>query len=126
MTAIDTSIIIPANNEEAWLGRCLEALLAQDAQAGAVEIVVVGNACTDGTVALARSFVPAAEGSGHLTGEAGQRSAALSFPLSATALGCLAAAVVLAWSMTRSRPADEGERQIASRQSETADRKSQA
>ena len=64
MTDFDTSIIIPANNEEAWLGRCLAALLAQDAAAGVVEIVVVGNACTDGTVALARSFVPAAEARG--------------------------------------------------------------
>ena len=71
------------------------------------------------------SFVPAGEGSGHLTGEAGQRSAALSFPLSAAAMACLAAAVVLAWSMTRSRPADEGESQAGNRKSEIGNRKSQ-
>lgn len=60
MTAFETSVIIPAHDEEAWLARCLAALLAQDAAAGAVEVVVVANACRDGTVALARGFAPQA------------------------------------------------------------------
>lgn len=50
------SVIIPAHNEKAWLGRCLDALLAQDATAGVVEIIVAANACRDGTVALAQDY----------------------------------------------------------------------
>jgi glycosyltransferase involved in cell wall biosynthesis len=48
------SIIIPANNEEAHLGACLDALVRQDYE-GAAEVIVSANACTDGTVALAES-----------------------------------------------------------------------
>lgn len=54
------SVIIPANNEEALLGRCLESLLASDSPACAVEIVVVANGCTDRTADIARGFVPRA------------------------------------------------------------------
>ncbi len=57
------SVIIPANNEAAYIGACLEALIPEPVQAGAgaggsggTEIVVVANACTDDTVAIARSF----------------------------------------------------------------------
>lgn len=50
------SVIIPAHNEAAWLGRCLDALLAQDSMATSVEVLVVANACTDGTVALAAGY----------------------------------------------------------------------
>ncbi len=49
------SVIIAARNEEALIGRCLAALLAQDAGAGAVEVIVAANACTDATVARARA-----------------------------------------------------------------------
>ncbi|MEJ6404884.1 glycosyltransferase [Yoonia sp. 2307UL14-13] len=49
------TVIIPANNEEALLPHCLEAVLAQDDK-GAVEVIVAANACTDGTVAVAESF----------------------------------------------------------------------
>lgn len=56
MTIYDISVIIPAHNEAAWLGRCLDTLLAQDATATSVEILVVANACTDGTVALATGY----------------------------------------------------------------------
>lgn len=54
------SVIIPASNEEALLGRCLETLLASESPACPIEIVVVANGCTDRTVDLARSFLPAA------------------------------------------------------------------
>ena len=64
MTDFDISIIIPAHDEEAWLARCLAALMAQDTAAGAAEIVVVANACRDGTVAVARGFAPQAEARG--------------------------------------------------------------
>ncbi|MEE9429065.1 MAG: glycosyltransferase family A protein [Paracoccaceae bacterium] len=42
------SIIIPANNEEAYIGACLGALLAQKTDRAA-EVIVAANACTDAT-----------------------------------------------------------------------------
>lgn len=51
------SIVIPAYNEEALLGRCLEAVLAEARRAGGeVEIVVVDNASTDSTRAVAERY----------------------------------------------------------------------
>lgn len=55
MADIDLSVIIPAHDEEAWIARCLAALLAQDGPTGTVEILVVANACRDHTVAIAES-----------------------------------------------------------------------
>jgi glycosyltransferase involved in cell wall biosynthesis len=60
MAFYDLSVIIPAHNEEAWLDRCLSALLAQDDLAGRIEIVVVANDCRDATVAIAQGHVPRA------------------------------------------------------------------
>jgi glycosyltransferase involved in cell wall biosynthesis len=51
------SIIIPAHNEEAVIGRSLGAL-CRGRLAGDVEIIVVCNGCTDGTARIARSFGP--------------------------------------------------------------------
>lgn len=50
------SILIPANNEEGYLGPCLDGLLAQ-VTARTAEIIVSANACTDATVEIARSYV---------------------------------------------------------------------
>jgi len=47
------SIIIPAHNEEAVIGRCLGSLLA-DADPGEMEIIVVCNGCQDRTADRAR------------------------------------------------------------------------
>lgn len=58
------SVIMPASNEAAWIGRSLAALLAQDAAAGAVEIIVSANACRDGTEAVAEGFAPQARARG--------------------------------------------------------------
>lgn len=46
------SVIIPANNEEAYIQACLRAVLEQDDSAGALEVVVAANACQDRTVEL--------------------------------------------------------------------------
>src|SRR5262245_26214351 len=52
-TAPMISVIIPAHNEEAYLGRTLEALNQQDyAQ---LEIIVVANGCSDHTALIARN-----------------------------------------------------------------------
>lgn len=48
------SIVIPAYNEEAYLGQCLDAI-AMHAAARACEVIVVDNASTDGTRALIES-----------------------------------------------------------------------
>jgi glycosyltransferase involved in cell wall biosynthesis len=48
------SVVVPAHNEAAVLGRLLEAL-----SPGEFDIVVVANGCTDDTADIARSFGPA-------------------------------------------------------------------
>ena len=58
-------IIIAAHNEEAYLPRCLAALLAQDPAAGPLEVIVAANGCTDRTVALAEAEAPAFAAAGH-------------------------------------------------------------
>ena len=51
------SIILAANNEEGYIGTCLDALLAQDSTAGVLDVVVVANACTDRTEAIVEGAV---------------------------------------------------------------------
>ncbi|UYV38725.1 glycosyltransferase [Rhodobacteraceae bacterium D3-12] len=62
------SVIIPANNEAALIGRCLEAVLGSDPKPGAgsgslplpmpIEVIVAANGCSDDTAAIARSYTP--------------------------------------------------------------------
>lgn len=47
-------MILPASNEAGYIGPCLAALVAQDAEAGPVLVILAANACRDATVALAR------------------------------------------------------------------------
>ncbi len=54
------SIIIPANNEEAYLADCLEALMASEPADAPVQVLVVANACTDRTVPVAQALEPSA------------------------------------------------------------------
>lgn len=50
------SVVIPANNEEGYIGPCLDLLAQSDPPAdGPVQVVVAANGCTDGTVAEARA-----------------------------------------------------------------------
>jgi glycosyltransferase involved in cell wall biosynthesis len=54
------TVIIPAHNEEAVIGRCLDTLM-RDAPAGhQMEIIVAANGCHDRTVEIARSLAPEA------------------------------------------------------------------
>ena len=53
------SVIIPAHDEEAVIGRCLDAL-THGAEPGELEVVVVCNGCRDRTAAVARAAQPAA------------------------------------------------------------------
>ncbi len=51
------SFVIPAYNEESYLGRCLESIVREtERTAYDVEIIVVNNASTDGTRAVAASY----------------------------------------------------------------------
>jgi glycosyltransferase involved in cell wall biosynthesis len=52
---LSISLIIPAFNEEAYLGRCLDAI-AEHAGGKACEIIVVDNGSTDGTREVARRY----------------------------------------------------------------------
>ncbi|WP_322759370.1 glycosyltransferase family 2 protein [Frankia sp. Cr2] len=52
--AAPVSVVIPAHNEQAVIDRCLRALRT-GAPAGALDIVVVCNGCTDRTAELARA-----------------------------------------------------------------------
>ena len=64
MTDVDLSVIIPAHDEEAWIDRCLSALLAQEGETGRVEVLVVANACRDNTAPVAESYAPRAAARG--------------------------------------------------------------
>jgi glycosyltransferase involved in cell wall biosynthesis len=55
------SVIIPASNEEAWIGRCLRAVLESDPVPGGAEVIVVANGCRDRTAGAARA-VPVPQG----------------------------------------------------------------
>ncbi len=56
------SIVIPASNEQAFIGPCLTALLASDPVDA--EIIIVANGCHDRTAAVAQTFGPAAAARG--------------------------------------------------------------
>jgi 1,2-diacylglycerol 3-beta-glucosyltransferase len=49
------AVVVAARNEEGCLGRCLDALLAQDYPADRIEVVVADDGSTDGTAAVVRS-----------------------------------------------------------------------
>lgn len=50
------TIIIPANNEGAYIGPCLRAVLDSDSPDDPVTVIVAANGCTDATVQIANSF----------------------------------------------------------------------
>ncbi len=59
------SVLIPANNEERYIGACLKALLSSDPVPGyTVDVIVIANGCNDDTVGVARRFREMAEGRG--------------------------------------------------------------
>jgi glycosyltransferase involved in cell wall biosynthesis len=54
---IPVSVVIPAHDEAAVIGRCLDALM-RGARPGEIEVVVVCNGCSDHTAAKARAGHP--------------------------------------------------------------------
>lgn len=55
VSAAMSSVVIPAHNEAAVIGRCLSSIL-MNAEPGEFEVVVVCNGCNDKTAEIARSF----------------------------------------------------------------------
>ena len=54
--AVDISVIIPAHNEEKYIGRCMASVKRSDHYfSGTTEIVVVCNRCTDRTAQIAKA-----------------------------------------------------------------------
>ena len=58
-------VILPAANEERYLGPCLASLYEQRA-APPLHVIVSANGCTDGTVAIARDHIAAFAARGHV------------------------------------------------------------
>jgi glycosyltransferase involved in cell wall biosynthesis len=58
------SVIIPASNEENYIGPCLTALFASDPVPGGAEAIVVANGCRDRTAEAARALGPVADAAG--------------------------------------------------------------
>ena len=58
------SVIIPASNEETYIGACLTALFASDPVPGGAEAIVVANGCRDATAARAQEFAAQAAAKG--------------------------------------------------------------
>jgi len=50
------SVIIPAHNEEAFIGKCLDSLSKQTLEKKYFEVIVVNNASKDGTAKIARKY----------------------------------------------------------------------
>lgn len=52
------SVVIPAHNEEKYIGRCLRAVISASkyVKPDSVEIIVVANRCTDKTCEIARHY----------------------------------------------------------------------
>ncbi len=52
------SVIVPAHNEEQYIGKCLRAIRTAEEQteSGSVQIIVVANRCTDKTAEIAAQF----------------------------------------------------------------------
>ncbi|MEE4187003.1 MAG: glycosyltransferase family 2 protein [Roseobacter sp.] len=57
-------IIVPANNEENYIGACLQSLLDQK-NPGEMQIIIAANACTDRTIEIAQALTEDFVAQGH-------------------------------------------------------------
>ena len=58
MNSFEFTVVIPAHNEEKYIGKCLQSVLAasERVKPDAVEIIVVANRCTDRTAEIAGQY----------------------------------------------------------------------
>lgn len=62
---MSVAIILPAHDEAAWIGACIDAVLASRGDLPAArEIIIVANACSDDTADIARTRSAAADAAG--------------------------------------------------------------
>ena len=58
MSEITVSIVIPMRNEEKYIGKCLDSLLAQEWDGGSLEVVVVNGESEDGSKQIVENMMP--------------------------------------------------------------------
>lgn len=58
------SVILPASNEQDWIGPCLAALIGSDPVPGGCEVIVIANGCRDRTAEVARGYAGRAADAG--------------------------------------------------------------
>ncbi|MFM1793710.1 MAG: hypothetical protein RL642_95, partial [Bacteroidota bacterium] len=83
------TVIIPARNEEANIGRCLDSLLQQSLPTDQREIIVVDDGSTDTTATLVESYAEKGVRLLTLTDEAGGKKAALAKGIAAAKHGII-------------------------------------
>ena len=57
MKSVQTSVIIPVNNSEKYIGRCLRSLLKQTKNENEYELIVINDASTDNTENALKPFI---------------------------------------------------------------------
>lgn len=60
----EVSVVVPAHNEEATIGVCLESLVESEYPAGKMEVILVDDGSTDNTIKKAELFEPRAVDNG--------------------------------------------------------------
>ncbi|HIO35895.1 MAG TPA: glycosyltransferase, partial [Candidatus Marinimicrobia bacterium] len=58
MSETTVSFVIPMRNEEKYIGKCLDSLLAQEWDGGHLEVVVVNGESEDGSKQIVESMMP--------------------------------------------------------------------
>ena len=58
MSETTVSVVIPMRNEEKYIGKCLDSLLAQEWDGGSLEVVVVNGESEDGSKQIVENMMP--------------------------------------------------------------------
>ncbi|MFM1795217.1 MAG: hypothetical protein RL642_1602 [Bacteroidota bacterium] len=88
-TTEKVTVIIPARNEEANIGRCLDSLLQQTLPSDQVEIIVVDDGSTDATAAVVQTYAEKGVRLLALSDEVGGKKAALAKGIAAAKHGII-------------------------------------
>ncbi|ARS89675.1 glycosyltransferase [Natrarchaeobaculum aegyptiacum] len=77
----DVTVLIPAYNEEGYVGRTIQSILAADYPIDALEVIAIDDGSTDGTLAEASAYAAADDRVSVLTKENGGKYSALNYGL---------------------------------------------